>query len=102
MQAATMSLRQARMEFKTTVDMKDLLGQAAALDGLDLTSFVLGSAIEKARKVLNEHASISLAKQGQTALVKLLQTQQSPTPAMKQLMALPDLAVKTMTTKSLP
>jgi uncharacterized protein (DUF1778 family) len=95
MQAASMNLRQVRMEFKTTVDMKDLLGKAAALDGLDLTSFVLGSAIEKARRVLNEHASISLAKQGQVALVQLLQTQQRPTPAMKELMALPDLPVNT-------
>lgn len=97
MQAATLNLRQARMEFKTTVDMKDLLGQAAALDGLDLTSFVLGSAIEKARRVLNEHASISLAKQGQAALVQLLHTQHAPTSAMKELMALPDLQVKNMT-----
>jgi uncharacterized protein (DUF1778 family) len=94
MQATTMNLRQARMEFKTTLDMKDLLGQAAALDGLDLTSFVLGSAIEKARRVLSEHASISLTKQGQVALVQLLQTQQRPTTAMKTLMALPDLPVK--------
>lgn len=100
MQAATMNLRQARMEFKTTTDMKDLLGQAAALDGLDLTSFVLGSAIEKARRVLSEHASINLAKQGQAALVQLLQTPQRPTKAMKDLMALPDLPVKAMTKKS--
>lgn len=94
MQTATMSLRQARMEFKTTADMKDLLGQAAALDGIDLTSFVLGSAIEKARRVLSEHASIGLAKQGQAALAQLLQTPKQPTKAMKDLMALPDLPAK--------
>lgn len=93
MRTQTLNLRQARMEFKTTTDMKDLLGQAAALDGLDLTSFVLGSAIEKARRVLSEHASISLAKQGQAALVQLLQTPQRPTPAMSDLMALPDFPV---------
>jgi uncharacterized protein (DUF1778 family) len=100
MQAATMNLRQARMEFKTTADMKDLLGQAAALDGIDLTSFVLGSAIEKARRVLSEHASIGLAKQGQVALVQLLQTPQQPTQAMKDLMALPDFPVKAATKTS--
>jgi uncharacterized protein (DUF1778 family) len=94
LQTSTQNLRQARMEFKTTADMKELLGQAAALDGIDLTSFVLGSAIEKARRVLNEHASISLARQGQAALVQLLQTSQRPTKAMKDLMALPDLPAK--------
>ncbi len=96
MQTATMNLRHARMEFKTTVDMKDLLGQAAALDGMDLTSFVLSSAIDKARKVLNEHASIGLAKQGQLALAQLLQSHQEPTQAMTDLMALPDLSIKTL------
>ena len=73
------NLRQARMEFKTTADMKDLLTHAAALDGLDLTSFVLGPAIEKARKVIQEHNSITLSKQGQVALVELLNTQPKPT-----------------------
>jgi uncharacterized protein (DUF1778 family) len=85
------ALRQARMEFKTTVDMKNLLSQAAALDGLDLTSFVLGPAIEKARKVLSEHASIALSRQGQAALAQALAHPLPPTPVMKDLMALPDL-----------
>jgi uncharacterized protein (DUF1778 family) len=88
------------MEFKTTPDMKDLLSQAAALDGLDLTSFVLGSAIEKARKVLSEHASIALSKQGQAALVQMLQAKQQPTQAMKDLMALPDLPARSAATKA--
>jgi uncharacterized protein (DUF1778 family) len=87
----TMALRQARMEFKTTPDMKKLLNKAATLAGLDLTSFVLGTAIEKARKVLDEHANITLTLQGQEALVKLISTPAKPTPAMKKLMALPDL-----------
>lgn len=94
MEATALNLRQARMEFKTTAGMKDLLSQAAALDGLDLTAFVLGPAIEKARKVLNAHASIALAKQGQAALVQLLHTPLKPTLAIKDLMALPDLPVR--------
>lgn len=91
MEATIQNLRQARMELKTTSEMKELLAQAAALDGLDLTSFVLGPAIEKARRVLSEHASISLVKQGQLALVQLLHAQPQPTRAMKDLMALPDI-----------
>ena len=94
MEAPTLNLRHARMELKTTTDMKELLVQAAALDGLDLTSFVLGPAIEKARKVLSEHASIALAQQGQAALVQLLRAQKRPTKAMKNLMALPDLPMR--------
>ena len=94
MEASTLSLRQSRMEIKTTSEVKELLGRAAALDGMDLTSFVLGPAIERARKVLSEHASIALAKQGQLALVQLLHAQKLPNKAMKDLMALPGLPVR--------
>ena len=94
MQTQTLPLRQARMEFKTTADMKDLLSRAAALDGLDLTSFVLNPAIEKARQVLSQHASIALNREGQAALAQLLHTQPPPTPAMTALMDLPDLPVR--------
>ena len=87
------SLRDARMELKTTDETKSMLAQAAALDGMDLTSFVLGPAIEKARQVLSQHASIALSKQGQANLAALLQEpKRQPTAAMKKLMALPDLA----------
>ena len=94
MEAVAQNFRQARMELKTTSQMKEMLGRAAALDGLDLTSFVLGPAIEKARKVLSQHASITLARQGQLALVQLLQAQNQPTQTMQDLMALPDFAVR--------
>src|SRR5687767_7709752 len=90
--AAALSLRDARMEFKTTDETKRLLSQAAALDGMDLTSFVLGPAIEKARRVLVDHARTSLAMQSQTKLAALLRApRQKPTAAMQALMALPDL-----------
>lgn len=94
MESATQNLRQARMELKTTSVMKEMLAQAAALDGLDLTSFVLGPAIEKARKVLSEHASITLAREGQLSLVQLLQAHKRPTNAMKDLMDLPDFPAR--------
>jgi uncharacterized protein (DUF1778 family) len=88
MQAATLKL--ARMELKTTFDAKELLNQAAALDGMDLTSFVLGSAIERARKVVSDHALISLTQSGQSTLACLLTNAPVPTAAMDELMRLPD------------
>lgn len=90
----TLHLRDARMEFKTTNDMKDLLNQAAILDGMDLTSFVLGAAGEKARKVISEHATITLTQQGQATLAQILANPGKPTKAMKDLMALPDLPTR--------
>jgi hypothetical protein len=37
------TLKSARMELKTTEEAKELLSLAAALDGMDLTAFVLDS-----------------------------------------------------------
>lgn len=83
------TLRQARMELRTSESMKELLVKAASLDGMDLTAFVLGSAIEKARQVVKDHANIDLSNQGQMNLVQALKNPGQPTSAMKELMTLP-------------
>lgn len=90
----TATLKTARMELKTTHDAKEMLNQAAILDGMDLTSFVLSSAIEKARRVLADHTSISLTKEGQATLARLLMNPPEPTEAMKTLMSLPELPTR--------
>ena len=88
----TAALKPARMEFKTSFDVKELLNRAAALDGMDLTSFVLGPAIEKARQVVAEHALITLSASGQATLAQLLSNPPKPTAAMNDMMNLPDFA----------
>jgi uncharacterized protein (DUF1778 family) len=92
METMAMPMR-ARMELKTTPGMKDLLQSAAALEGLDLTAFVISSAAEKARTVLTAHAQITQNVNQQLALVRLLTSPAKPTQAMKDLMNLPDFAV---------
>ena len=88
----TAAVKPARMEFKTSFDAKELLNRAAALDGMDLTSFVLGPAIEKARQVIADHALITLSASGQATLEQLLANPPKPTAAMNDLMNLPDFA----------
>lgn len=68
--------RKTRMELTTTADTAALPNEAAALDGVDVTSFVPGAATENAR---------------QRVLVRLLSQPASPTDAMRDLMNLPDL-----------
>jgi uncharacterized protein (DUF1778 family) len=85
------TLKSARMELKTTEEAKELLSLAAALDGMDLTAFVLGPAMDRARKVLSEHASIALTRDAQARLASLLLQPPEPTDAMRELMNLPDL-----------
>ena len=45
---STLAVKNARIELKTTKEAKELLSKAAILDGLDLSSFMLDAAIEKA------------------------------------------------------
>lgn len=86
----TATLKRARMELKTTDAAKEMLSLAAAIDGVDLTAFVLGPAMDKARKILTEHANISLTRDGQLTLASLLLQPSSPNAAMRELMDMPE------------
>ncbi len=88
----TATLKQARMELKTTEEIKDMISQAATLLGLDSTSFVLGLAAERAREVLSKHAVIKLSLEGQKRFSELSKKPPAPTAAMKKLKNLPDFA----------
>lgn len=88
-----LALKDARMELKTTKEAKELLSKAAVLGGMDLSSFMLSTAMEKARAILLDHASIQLSVQGQAQLASVLQKPAAPTEAMKELRRLPRLKV---------
>lgn len=89
-----MTLKDARMELKTTRETKELLSKAAILDGMDLSAFMLASAIEKARTILRDHTAITLSAEGQRQLVKLLQAPPEPTEAMIALRSQPRVKVR--------
>lgn len=81
------ALRNARMELRTSETIKELITRAASLDGTDLTAFVLESAIKRARKVVLDHASLTISHEGQLNLAKALKSPSKPTAAMKKLMS---------------
>ncbi|WP_162049988.1 DUF1778 domain-containing protein [Fluviibacter phosphoraccumulans] len=87
-------LKDARIQIKTSTADKDLLIKAALLDGMDVSTFVLTSAIEKARDVLNSHTNISLSIEAQKRFVALFSTPLEPTDEMQALMTLSDFPSK--------
>ncbi|MFI8616349.1 DUF1778 domain-containing protein [Acidovorax sp. NPDC077693] len=89
-----LALKDARMELKTTKEAKELLSKAAVLGGMDLSSFMLSTAMEKAREILLDHTSIQLSVQGQAQLAAVLQKPVAPTEAMKELRRTPRLEVR--------
>lgn len=90
----TLAVKDARMELKTTKETKELLSKAAMLDGMDLSAFMLASAIEKARSILRDHAAINLSSEAQQKLVELLETQPEPTESMKSFRNMPRLKLR--------
>lgn len=90
----SLTLKQARMEFKTTEDVKSLLSQAAVLMGVDLTAFVINSAADRARSVLAEHSVLKLNAQDHARFMQLLASPPQPSGALKQLMNMPELPIR--------
>ena len=86
----TAALKQARMELKTTEDMKDLIVRAASLMGIDVTAFVLGPAAERAQQVIANQTAIQLSLDGQRRFAALAKQPPKPTAAMHALGNLPD------------
>jgi uncharacterized protein (DUF1778 family) len=64
--------REARLEARLSGAQKSLLQRAAALSGRTLSEFVVASAQEAARKVMQEHAAIQLSRAEQVAFVSVL------------------------------
>lgn len=52
--------RSRRLELRTTPDERDLIGRAAAITEADLTEFVVGAAVESARRVLADRDHFEL------------------------------------------
>ena len=81
------ALKNARMELKTTNNMKEMLKTAAALSGQDLTSFVLASAEEHAKTVLSDYQSLSLSREEQADFMQALTNPSEPTQALRDLIS---------------
>lgn len=53
-------LRSRRLELRTTPDERELIERAVAVGGTDLTEFVVGNAVEAARRVLDDRERFEL------------------------------------------
>lgn len=80
------SVKNARVELKTSADIKDLLREAAAAAGLDLSAFILNAAMERAETVLDNQRSRQLSAQSWQEVNQLLSEPAAPTLALQALM----------------
>ncbi|MES2536420.1 MAG: DUF1778 domain-containing protein [Pseudomonadota bacterium] len=83
---ASIALKNSRMEFKTTLEVKRLLIDAALLEGIDLTAFVLEPAVSRAREVIAAHHQLLLSKNQQQRFFELLINPPAPSRELRALM----------------
>lgn len=69
---ATDKSRSARLEARISVEQKTVLQRAATLSGRTLSEFVVASAQDAAKRVIQEHETIRLSRAEQIAFVSAL------------------------------
>jgi len=77
----------ARINMRIAEGNLDLIREAAAANGQDLTSFVLGSALERARVVLLEDRVTRLTPEEAARLEAALALDATPVPALQKLLS---------------
>lgn len=81
-------LKDARIEFKTSKDIKTLLQDAANSLGMDLSSFLVSTAVQRAKEVIKEDNILTLSKHEWENFEAILNEPQKPTKELKELMNL--------------
>jgi uncharacterized protein (DUF1778 family) len=80
------SVKDARVELKTSSNSKDLLREAASAAGLDLSAFILSAALERAETVLDNQRRRQLSEKSWQQVNQLLSEPAAPTLALQALM----------------
>ena len=83
---ATLDSKDARIEFKTSKDIKALLQGAANALGMDLSSFLVSTATQRAKDVMMEEKVMMLSKQEWKNFEKELANPKPATKELKELM----------------
>lgn len=65
-------VRSARLETRITLEQKNLIERAAALQSRSVTDFVLSSVQEAARRTVEEHQRLDLSVRDSAAFVEAL------------------------------
>lgn len=83
-------LKDARIEFKTSKDIKTLLQSAANSLGMDLSSFLISSATQRAKEVIKEDNLLILSSSEWDKFQDSIKTHKKQTKALQELMNLED------------
>ncbi len=85
---ANKNLKDTRIEFKTSKDIKILLQSAANSLGMDLSSFLISTATQKAKEIIKEDNLLMLSSNEWDKFQKSIETDKKPTKELQKLMNL--------------
>ena len=83
----------ARMEQRTKPHVKAQIQRAAALLGIDETTFVTSVALERAQATIADHERTLLSAADRDVVLAALETPALPTDALREVMAMHDARV---------
>lgn len=78
----------ARIELKTSAQVKAELERAAAISGVSLTAFVIQQAADAAKRIVAEENTVRLNQEAWQKLNEVINNPPKPTKALKDLMNL--------------
>ncbi len=84
----TNDLKDARIEFKTSKDIKLLLQEVANSLGMDLSNFLISTAVQRAKEIQKEERILMLSNQEWENFQEIINRPQKPTQALKELINL--------------
>jgi uncharacterized protein (DUF1778 family) len=77
-----MSVKTERLDVRVTRRNKRLIEKAALVTGQPVTSFVLSSALERAREALERESRTTLSERDGKAFLRLLEEDRAPAAAL--------------------
>jgi len=81
-------LKDARIEFKTSKDIKLLLQEVANSLGMDLSNFLISTAVQRAKEIQKEERVLMLSNKEWKNFQEIINTPQKPTDELRELMKL--------------
>jgi uncharacterized protein (DUF1778 family) len=81
--AAALPQKQERLEARVTHEQKEVLQQAAALEGTSLTDFIVRSAQRAAEQTIRDHSLLVLTSRESQSFVQALLDAPAPNAALR-------------------
>ncbi len=84
MPALTQNTKERRLELRLTANQRHDLEEAAAIQGLSLSSYLLHSSLRQAQQDLSQQRTLALEPQEQQKVIRALAQPPAPNPRLRK------------------